>query len=730
MRSFILSAFLLLSLAATSQITEQWIAKYDNFGDVDSVTAMTVDSNGNVFVTGASWDGSTDEYDYVTIKYNGSTGAQMWLQEYDNFSGNDIATAIALDPTGNVIVTGMSWDGSTDEYDYVTIKYNGSTGNQMWLQDYDQWSASDKATSVAVDANGDIYVTGAADDGSIDETDIVTIKYSSSGSQIWLQEYDEFSGPDTGKTVVVDAFGYVIVTGSVWSGSVDNHDVVTIRYSPSGAQQWIRVYDRFSDDDFGADVVTDTSGNIYVTGSSWNGGVLEFDIVTISYDVNGVLRWVRLYDYFAAVDRGYAIAIDNSNNIYVGGTSYGGGVLDYDYKVLHYSSNGSLIWQRQYDNFADNDFAYDVVTTVTGKVIVTGSSYGGGVVNEDYTTIVYDTAGTQIWLKEYDNFADKDVAVAVCADAMGNVYVSGFSWDGSIDEFDYVTIKYCEQPTITVADDTLYTCNGDSVQLNVSGGATCTWTPSAGLSSTTSFNPKAAPSVTTNYIVTVRNGTGCPRKDTIRVVVRPVYASSQQVWICSGEQYMFPDSTVSDSAQIHVSALQSIYGCDSVITTTLNVDTISFDTTLTLSGATLISNQPSVSYQWLNCATQLTINGATNQSFLPATNGTYAVILSGTACTDTSECVQVLSVGTVTQTDSAFYYVFPNPAHTAVNIKSGESNLITSIDLLDASGRTVFQGKYNNVNSVELDLSPFASGSYVVRIMSANHTRYLQLVKE
>ncbi|MFM2019091.1 MAG: hypothetical protein RL007_2747 [Bacteroidota bacterium] len=183
MRTLILTAFFLLSIVAPSQITEQWIAEYDNFSGVDSVTAMTVDGSGNVFITGASWDGLNDEFDYVTIKYN-SNGTQLWLQEYDNFSGNDIATSIALDPSGNVIVTGMSWDGLIDEYDYVTIKYNGVSGSQMWLQEYDQWSASDKATSVAVDANGDVYVTGAADDGSIDETDIVTIKYSSSGSQI------------------------------------------------------------------------------------------------------------------------------------------------------------------------------------------------------------------------------------------------------------------------------------------------------------------------------------------------------------------------------------------------------------------------------------------------------------------------------------------------------------------------------------------------------------------
>lgn len=727
MRTLILTALLLLSIVAPSQITEQWIAEYDNFSGVDSVTAMTVDGSGNVFITGASWDGLNDEFDYVTIKYN-SNGTQLWLQEYDNFSGNDIATAIALDPAGNVIVTGMSWDGLTDEYDYVTIKYNGTNGSQMWLQEYDQWSASDKATSVAVDANGDVYVTGAADDGSIDETDIVTIKYSSTGSQIWLQEYDEFSGPDTGKTVVVDAFGYIIVTGSVWSGSVDNHDLVTIRYSPSGVQQWLRLYDNFSGDDFGADVVTDTSGNIYVTGSAWRGSVLDFDIVTISYDMNGALRWVNLYDEFADVDRGYAIAIDNSNNIYVAGTGYSGGVLDYDYELLHYSSNGSLIWQREYDNFADNDFAYDVVTTVTGRVIVTGSSYGGSVLNEEYTTIVYDTAGTQIWLKKYDNFAGKDVAVAVCADTSGNVYVSGFSWDGSIDEFDYVTIKYCEQPTITVADDTLFTCNGDSVQINVSGGATCTWTPSAGLSSTTSFNPKAAPSVTTNYVVTVRNGTGCPRKDTIRVVVRPVYSSAQQVWICAGETYTFPDSTVSDSAQTHVSSFQSVYGCDSIITTTLNVDTLQIDTTVALTGATLTSNQNGVAYQWINCTSGLPIAGATSQSYLPPANGTYAVVLSGISCSDTSECIQVLSVGIAPQSTQNATNVFPNPISNTMNIQCGTTST-TRVTVTDATGRIVCTQQFAG-GSTQINTTEFAAGVYFVKVKTDAEESVVKVVKE
>jgi hypothetical protein len=87
---------------------------------------------------------------------------QGWVARYDG-PGNydDEATAVAVDGSGNVYVAGFSFDPNTD-YDYTTIKYN-SAGQQQWIARYDgPINYTDKATAIAVDASGNVYVTGAS----------------------------------------------------------------------------------------------------------------------------------------------------------------------------------------------------------------------------------------------------------------------------------------------------------------------------------------------------------------------------------------------------------------------------------------------------------------------------------------------------------------------------------------------------------------------------------------
>ena len=111
-----------------------------------------------MYVTGMSY-GSGTAYDYATIKYN-SSGDTMWVRRY-NGPGNsdDEATAIAVDGSGNVYVTGYS-DGSGTCYDYATIKYN-SSGDTMWVRRYNgPGNSNDEANAIAVDGSGNVYVTG------------------------------------------------------------------------------------------------------------------------------------------------------------------------------------------------------------------------------------------------------------------------------------------------------------------------------------------------------------------------------------------------------------------------------------------------------------------------------------------------------------------------------------------------------------------------------------------
>jgi hypothetical protein len=127
------------SLAPSADVQEAWVARYNGPGNSsDSARAITIDSSGNVYVTGysAGADAGADGFsDFATIKYN-SARQQQWVARY-NGPGNSIdgGTAIAVDTSGNVYVTGDS-TGSGGQPDYATVKYDTS-GQQQWVAWYD-----------------------------------------------------------------------------------------------------------------------------------------------------------------------------------------------------------------------------------------------------------------------------------------------------------------------------------------------------------------------------------------------------------------------------------------------------------------------------------------------------------------------------------------------------------------------------------------------------------------
>lgn len=102
------------------------LRKYDIANDIDK------DEFGNIYITGGSYDGFITEENYVTIKYD-TSGNQKWIKEYDNSFGTDISYDLVVDKkkNANVYITGGSYDGFITERNYVTIKYD-STGNQIW----------------------------------------------------------------------------------------------------------------------------------------------------------------------------------------------------------------------------------------------------------------------------------------------------------------------------------------------------------------------------------------------------------------------------------------------------------------------------------------------------------------------------------------------------------------------------------------------------------------------
>jgi hypothetical protein len=241
---------------------------------------MIIDNDGNIIVTGHSYDNLND-FDFTTIKYN-TNGAVLWIRSYDTPNGNsDFATAIAADGLGNIYVSGFSrpWAGY---FDYTTVKYNLS-GSFLWAAHYDgPVGSDDQAYDMTVDREGNCYVTGLS--WGVDWTwDCATVKYDSAGVQQWVSRYDSLGAYAYTYAVVVDMFGNVYATGACNSMRLIGFDYLTIKYNGAGVQQWVKSYDGFNGGpDRAASIALDTIGNVFVTGFSL-GNQSSNDIATIKY---------------------------------------------------------------------------------------------------------------------------------------------------------------------------------------------------------------------------------------------------------------------------------------------------------------------------------------------------------------------------------------------------------------------------------------------------------------
>jgi len=302
----------------------------------------------------------------------------VWASRYDapqstsQSPSSDRAKAVAIDAVGNVYVTG------TSNGDYATVKYNAA-GQQVWASRF----AGGSATDVAVDLAGNVVVTGGA------AGDYATVKYSPSGQQLWANRYNSpTNGIDVAKVVAVDAAGNVVVTGSSAT------DYATVSYAPDGQQQWVMRYNGPGNgNDAPQDMVVDAAGNTYVTGTS-EGVATGADYATLKYSRTGQLLWETRYnDANASADQANAIALDPAGNAYV-----------------------------------------------------------TGVANSAMVTIKYGTAGQQRWLIRYNDTNNQYNApgpasgAAIALDKGGNVFVTGNA-DGIYGLTNIATFKYIQTVT-------------------------------------------------------------------------------------------------------------------------------------------------------------------------------------------------------------------------------------------------------------------------------------------
>lgn len=324
-----------------------------------------------------------------------SPGTSAWTRQFGTRRADE-AQAVALDGSGNAYVVGWTFGtlpgqapaGTVDAF----VRKVDSKGNELWTRQFGSWD-SDFARSVAVGPSGDAYVVGETE-GTL------PAQHSSGGRDAFIRRYDrdgtvrwtrQFGGPggDGATGVAVDAAGdaYVVGTtaaslpGQTWAG---DYDAFIRKYDVTGDELWTRQFGSPADD-YGVAVGLDRLGNPTVVGSTDGtlpgetsaGGTEAF---LRRFDPTGTPLWTHQFGTGSA-DEGWGVAIDQTGNTYVVGTTEPRGSLTQTAPAKthcfarKYGAGGEELWMKLFGT-DDTDLAFSVAVDESGHPYLAGSTKG------------------------------------------------------------------------------------------------------------------------------------------------------------------------------------------------------------------------------------------------------------------------------------------------------------------------------------------------------------------
>lgn len=612
---------------------------------------------------------------------------------------NDFVHSISLDDYENVFSTGFfqgtaDFDPGGDElvlsatYRSTFIQKVDNDGNLIWAKSI-TGVLSNSGNSIAVDSEGNSIVAGAFQgetdfDPGVGTEEILSwgmndgyvLKLDDAGNFVWAKQLGGV-GNDIIYDVAVDADNNIISVGT-FEGEVDfdpgageyllsssgGLDFFIQKLDSDGNFLWARKIGG-GEMDLANSVCIDDMGNCFVTGFfnemvDFDPGAGELMLSTdaetpfvLKLNASGELDWA-VATQGTGNGRGYAIAIDNSDNVvltghFSGNVDFdpGAGVLEltapiyYDAFVLKLNGDGEFIWAKAFGGNTSFDVGRDLAIDLLNDIWITGSFQ---------TTADFDPEGDVF---ELESTGGRDVFIQRLNEDGG--FVNANQMGGTSEDFGYA---------MTATDNAVFIGGYFTGTADFDFGAGVFEIESNGLSD--AFLVKLSTCETETFITTE---TACGE-----------YISS------GGEVYT--------EGGLYQDTLTSAMGCDSVVVLDLTI--LNLDTTITQSDNFLTSNQAGVSYQWVDCWNDFEpIDGATDQTYEVTDDGGYAVIVSLGDCSDTSACFEYLHFS-IAESDPVNFTVFPNPSNGEFMIDIDEVSANVSVRVYSSLGQIVYQNSFSD----------------------------------
>ncbi len=379
-----------------------------------------------------------------------------------------------MDADGNIYITGNFEDTATfgsitlisQGYCDVFIAKIDTNGIWQWAQKAGG-TGDDRGYGIAVDSNGNAYITGFFSDTSYFGTtlltsqgisDVFVAKINTNGVWQWAKSAGGTNN-DYGWNIAVDVAGNPLITGdfigTVVFGSTtlisQGEDVFVAKLNTDGIWQWAKngggIYS-----DTGWGIISDENGNIYISGDF--SGTATFgttllttqgysDVLVAKLDTNGVWQWAQRgggsgYDY------GIGIDVDNNGNAYITGIfqdtgTFGATTLNsqgnYDVFVSKISTNGVWQWAEGAGGIS-YDYGRSIVLDGNKNSYITGdfnetATFGDITLTSQGSTDVFVAKlsfdGDWLWAKSAGG-TNTDGGQGVSVDADWNIYITGEFW--------------------------------------------------------------------------------------------------------------------------------------------------------------------------------------------------------------------------------------------------------------------------------------------------------------
>lgn len=230
------------------------------------------------------------------------------------------------------------------------------------------------------------------------------------------------------------------------------------------------------------------------------------------------------------------------------------------------------------------------------------------------------------------------------------------------------------------------------------------------------------------FTADLSSSVGCDSTIVLTLSVLPTKVTNLNASICAGESYPFNGQLLTDAGTYTV-LLSTTAGCDSTVILTLAVNTV--NTNVSQQGGTITAAATNAGYQWINCANNQPIPGATGNTFTPSVTGNYAVVVTQNGCTATSTCVFVQVVSTNEPIAQNAWALQPNPAASTTQLVFTEATTEALwLEIHDLAGRLLFsQNVESGTHQVDLELNGLPDGMLIVRLSTETGVTAKRLMK-